>query len=106
MGGLLTAVADYHNAPGAIGYSFRYFVVGMHDMPGIKLLAVDGIAPTMENITSGRYPLTMPVYAVTRDSEASAKTKALLEWITGSQGQELVKRAGLAPIRAEENEAK
>jgi phosphate transport system substrate-binding protein len=100
MGGLARAVADYRNFPDAIGYSFRYYVESMAGVSGIKLLSIDGVAPTPENIASGAYPFTQDFYAVsvkggaqaTRDYGGAtpgrtANAERLIEWATGPPGQ-------------------
>ena len=43
-------VADYRNYGNAIGFSFRYYVEGLFKHDGVKLLKIDGVAPTIENI--------------------------------------------------------
>lgn len=45
MGELVDAVASYRNTADAIGYSVYYYVTEMYVQQGIKLLAVDGVAP-------------------------------------------------------------
>ncbi len=93
-------ISDYKNLRGAIGYSFRFACTGQPRDFEVKLLAVDGAAPTTENIRNGSYPLTYCFYAVTR-ADADENTLALLEWITGPQGQELVEKAGYTPLAAD-----
>jgi phosphate transport system substrate-binding protein len=65
MGGILSEVAEYRNSTAAIGYSFRWYATVMNGNPGIRLLAIDGVEPTPENIRNGSYPYTVDVYAVT-----------------------------------------
>jgi len=43
-------IADYRNHKGAIGYSYRYMTHDLVNKGKMKLLSVDGIAPTDENI--------------------------------------------------------
>lgn len=97
MGGLVEEVADYRNAKGAIGYTFRFYLTQMTDMTGIKLIALEGVEPTEENIRNGTYPMADHFYAVTR-SDASPETLRLLEWLTGPEGQELVEKTGYTPL--------
>ena len=59
----------------------------------IRLLSVNGVSPTRENIENGSYPLADCFYAVTR-SDADENTLALYEWICGPQGQALVEMTG------------
>ncbi|MCL2710500.1 MAG: substrate-binding domain-containing protein [Planctomycetaceae bacterium] len=53
MGIIVASVADYRNYGNAIGFSFRYYVEGLFKHDGVKLLNIDGIAPTIENIQNG-----------------------------------------------------
>jgi len=52
---VLRAVVS-HNCKNGIGYSFRWYARVLFDKPGIRLLAIDDIVPTPENIESGAYP--------------------------------------------------
>ncbi len=98
MGGIIEQTADYKNYKNAIGYSFRFYATQMVKNDQIKLLRVNGVAPTTENIENGTYPLASHFYAVTR-SDASENTKKLLEWILSAQGQELIERTGYTPLQ-------
>ena len=90
----INMVTDYQNLPGAIGYSFRiYCSAPINKDIHVKLLAVDGVEPTAENIENGAYPLIVTFYAVTR-SDANKSTRALLDWICTEQGQALIEKAG------------
>lgn len=97
MGGIISKTADYKNHKNAIGYSFRFYCTEMVQNNQIKLLNVNGIAPTVENIENGTYPIASQFYAVTR-SDADANTQLLLEWILGSQGQQLIEQTGYTPL--------
>ena len=97
MGGIVDAVAEYRNYEGAIGYSFRFYATGMKKSEGLKLLAIDGIAPTVENIADDSYPLTSQLYAVTA-GEPEGTVKALLQWLSSPQGQALIEGSGYVPL--------
>ena len=88
---------EYRNYPNAIGYTFRFFCA---DMVGskVKLLAIDGVEPNVENINNGTYPIITPLYAVTRKGETNPNVQIFLDWITGEQGQELVEKSGYVGI--------
>lgn len=98
MGGLVESVADYDNGRNAIGYSFRYYVTDLVGDYDVKLLAIDGVEPTLETITDGSYPLTGDFYAVTRQGDGNEDVGRLISWIRGPQGQELVRASGYAPL--------
>lgn len=101
MGDIVLGVAAYRNRLNAIGYSFRWYATEQYAHPDIRLLSIDGIVPTPENIADGSYPLTVPLLAVTArplDTEA----RQLLDWMTGPEGQALVKRTGYIPLSAQD----
>jgi phosphate transport system substrate-binding protein len=112
MGGLYNAVAAYKNYKNAIGYSFRYYIESMlHDdeLKKVKLLAIDGVLPTKQNIADSSYPFADYFYAVTaetpehpRDSDTAraANAQALIDWILSEQGQDLVDKTGYVPLSA------
>ncbi len=102
MGGMVEQVSSYKNQRNAIGYSFRFYCTALMKDFNVKLLKIDGVAPTLENIENGSYPLASSFYAVTR-SDADENTLALLEWITGPQGQALVEKTGYTPITPPES---
>ena len=92
MGDILETV-EYRNLPNAIGYSFRFFCTKMMDS-GVKLLSIDGVAPTVENIQNGSYPQITTLYAITRKGDPNPNIRVFLDWITSKQGQELVEKSG------------
>ncbi len=97
MGGIISKTADYKNFKNAIGYSFRFYSTEMVKNDKIKLLSINGVQPTIENIENGTYPMASHFYAVTR-KDMSENTRKLLEWIVGEQGQELIEQTGYTPL--------
>ena len=100
MGGIVEQVSPYRNHRNAIGFSFRFYCTALMKNFHVKLLSINGVAPTIENIENGTYPLASDFYAVTR-SDADSNTLKLLEWITGPQGQSLVAKVGYTPESTE-----
>lgn len=98
MGGIINKTADYRNFKNAIGYSFRFYSTEMVKNDMIKLLSINGVAPTLENIENGAYPIVSEFYAVTR-SDATENTLKLLEWVQGDEGQKIVEMVGYAPLK-------
>ncbi|MBQ6947129.1 MAG: substrate-binding domain-containing protein [Clostridia bacterium] len=98
MGGIIKEAADYKNHKNAIGYSFRFYSTEMVQNNMIRHLSVNGVAPTLENIENGTYPLGGTFYAVTR-SDADENTKKFVEWITGPQGQAIIEQVGYTPLQ-------
>ena len=98
MGGIIQKTADYKNYKNAIGYSFRFYSTEMVANNKIKLISIDGVYPSIENIENGTYPLASYFYAVTR-SDAEGNTIKLLEWICGEQGQKIIEQTGYTPLK-------
>ncbi len=98
MGDIVLGVAAYRNRKNAVGYSFRWYATTLFANPDIRLLAIDGIAPSPENIRNGSYPFTVPLLAVTARS-LSPQSRALLDWILGPEGQNLLAKVGYIPLR-------
>jgi phosphate transport system substrate-binding protein len=98
MMGAYEVVSDYINNKGAIGFSFRYYIETVIGRKDVKLISVDGIAPTVENIKSGTYPITGDLYAVTWKGNPNKNVEVLLDWITGLQGQYIIEKTGYAPV--------
>lgn len=98
MGGIITCTADYRNYKNAIGYSFRFYSTEMVNNDQIRLLSINGVSPTVENIASGAYPLGGEFYAVTLASNKNPNVDALIDWILSDQGQELIEKTGYIPL--------
>ncbi|MCM3571140.1 substrate-binding domain-containing protein [Neobacillus mesonae] len=94
MGGIMEQVADYRNYENSIGFSFRFFATGMNPNSNIKLLAINGIEPSPENIASGSYPFTATLYAITLKDNPKPTIQPFLKWMQGPQGQEIVEKIG------------
>ena len=98
MGEIIQKVADYKNRTSSIGFSFRFYVEGIIKNPDIKMIAIDGIAPTKENIRSGAYPVVTPLYAVTWKGNNKETVALLLEWILSEEGQYIIEQTGYVGI--------
>lgn len=99
MGGMVQVVSSYRNYDNAIGYSFLFFATEMVNDNKIKLLSVDGIAPTRENVTNGTYPYSAEFFAVTAGT-TNSHVESFIEWILSEQGQYLVEKTGYTPIHS------
>ena len=82
----------------SIGFSFRYYVSGITKVPGVKLLRVDGVAPTPDNIQNGTYPLTGEFYAVYRRDDPNPNIQRILEFLLSESGQRLILESGYVPV--------
>ena len=99
MAGIIEQVADYKSKTNSIGFSFRYYVEGIIKNPDIKMISIDGIAPTSENIRNGSYPILTPIYAVTYKENQNSNVDKLLEWILSDEGQYIINETGYVGIK-------
>ncbi len=98
MGVIIEEVVDYQSKSGSIGFSFRYYVEGIIRNPEIKMIAVDGVAPTVENIKNKSYPIVTPVYAVTYENNTNPNVDILINWILSDEGQYIIEQTGYVGI--------
>lgn len=98
MGGLIEAVRGYDNSSNAIGYTVYYYAANMDMADGLKIISVDGVAPTQETLASNEYPFLSHYYAVMRDrSKVTEPVEKLFDWLTSEDGQKLISLMGYVP---------
>lgn len=101
MGALVDFVARYDNADSALGYSMFYFVSDMYTRPNIRLISIDGVAPSRETIASDDYPLTTYYYAaLRRDTPQDHPARAFLRWLLSDEGQKTAQKTGYVALKA------
>ncbi|MBR5293953.1 MAG: substrate-binding domain-containing protein [Oscillospiraceae bacterium] len=105
MGGIINEVASYRNHKNAIGFSFRFYSTEMVENEQIRLLTLNGVAPTRETIRSGEYPISSNFYAVTASpigepapEESNGDLRAFIDWILSEQGQEIIELTGYVGV--------
>ncbi|MEA3211960.1 MAG: phosphate transport system substrate-binding protein [Chthoniobacter sp.] len=65
---------------------------------GIKLEDGTVVEPTNDNIATKKYPLSRPLFLLTKGEPAGA-AKALVDFVLGERGQELVKKHGYLRLK-------
>ncbi|MBQ0066016.1 MAG: substrate-binding domain-containing protein [Firmicutes bacterium] len=78
----------------SIAFSFRYYVEELTHYGKIKILNVDGITPSKENIKNDSYPLSSYFYAIYRKDNTNKNIPKLIDWIQSKEGQELIEKNG------------
>lgn len=99
MSGIIDRVTDYQNRNSAIGYSYRYYLTGIMANPDVKVLKINGVEPTNENVRNGSYPIRTPIYAVTYEGNPNENVDILIDWVLGPQGQELLEKSGYVGLK-------
>ena len=97
MGGIINEVSQYKNYKNAIGYTFRFYSTEMVQNKKIKLLEIDGVAPTKETIRSGEYPIASEFYIVTAGTD-NPNVEKFIAWVLSPEGQELIEKTGYVSL--------
>ncbi len=101
MSDLVAQIGNYSGGQYAIGYSYLYYVDALYRSGSLKVLSVDGIAPTAGNLRSGAYPYTVNYYAVYEKGNETAER--FVAWLVSPEGQRCVAQAGYVPLLAPED---
>ena len=83
---------------GAIGFSFRYYLDDMVDNSGVKMLSVNGVYPSRDNIRARTYPIIAQFYAIYRADNENENIPRLIDWILSEEGQALIEACGYTAI--------
>jgi ABC-type phosphate transport system substrate-binding protein len=67
------------------------------DAPPIKVLEVEGLLPTIENLRSQQYALTQPIYLISNGTPGG-RLRSFVDFVLSPTGQAIVGRYH-APIR-------
>lgn len=63
----------------------------------LKLLSLNGHAPTYEKIKKGEYVLYRPLYLVTKHARVSQKVKDFIRFAVSRDGQDIIRKQGTVP---------
>jgi len=95
-GAMLTAVST---DPLAIGYASTGRALSDDR---VKVLSIDGVAPTIENMLNGTYAIQRPfIIGYGTSAGLSAPARDFVDFIFSAQGQEVVAREGYVPLMPE-----
>jgi len=88
--------ATVSTTPQAIGY------IGLGYLnSGVKVLKIDGVAPSSDTILDNSYPIARELYMFTK-GEATGIAKDFIDYIMSSEGQEIIEDAGFVPLSSSE----
>jgi len=65
---------------------------------GVREVLIEGVAPTKENVLSGKYPLSRPLFVYTRGAPAG-EIKEYIDFCLSPAGQKIVSAVGYFPVR-------
>ena len=99
MGTIIDQVAEYDNSTGSIGYSLYNYADSMYVNGNIKMLAINGIAPSVESITGNQYPLIFQQYAIVlADNPPGSPERQMIDLIHSDEGKAIIESCGLIPV--------
>jgi phosphate transport system substrate-binding protein len=78
-------------------YSIGYVSVG-HIDDSVAAVALDGVAPTLDNVKSGAYKVARGLYSNTKGTPQGL-TKKFLDYLYSAEGQKIIARKGFIPVR-------
>lgn len=105
MADIINLVSDYDNAENAIGYSYYYYARTMYEdidsavANSIRLLGVDGIAPSVETIKNGEYKLQTSYYIVVNKNNEDSNVRKFINEALSERGQKVAEEAGYVGIK-------
>jgi len=85
--------------PNAIGYDGLGYVT--EGQKTVRIAARPGapyVAPTIETVVNGSYPIARPLYMITR-GQPTGVIAEYLQWIRGPEGQAIVRELGFVPLQ-------
>jgi phosphate transport system substrate-binding protein len=81
--------------PDAVGYG------GVGYVEGVRPCAVEGVAPTAENVRLGEYPISRYLYFYTA-APPEGLIKDFVDWVLGAEGQAIVREVGYVALYRED----
>ncbi|PMH43266.1 phosphate ABC transporter substrate-binding protein [Vibrio sp. 10N.286.49.B3] len=82
-----------HN-PHAIGF----ISTGSIDQ-SVKAITFEGIAPTAENISSGKYELSRPFLLINKKDKLNDDSKGFIKFLSSDTGRQLITEYGYIPVK-------
>jgi len=73
--------------------------VGSARRRAVKILALDGIEPSYDNIRNGDYMLYRPMFLVIKKYGATRAAKAFIKFAVSPEGRQVIRDAGTIPYR-------
>lgn len=84
---------------GSIGFSFRYYMDGIVGNDAVKMLSLNGIYPSAENIQNKTYPIVAQFYAIYRSDDDNNNIPVLIDWLLSDEGQDLIEQTGYVRLK-------
>ena len=103
MGGVIESVKQYRNERGAIGYTFQYFLTGLNQEKGVKMISIDGVYPSVEHINDGTYPATVSLVCAKLASNDKPNVQRVIDFLLSEDGQRIIEETGYGSLPKDES---
>jgi phosphate transport system substrate-binding protein len=85
--------------PNGIGYGGAAYARGLATLGVSPAAGEPAVAPNLETVRDGRYPLARDLYFYTR-RKPDKEARAFIDWVLSAEGQAIVSEVGYFPIAA------
>jgi len=82
------ATTQIEKTPGAFGISSAAIV--LTEKIKIKALSIEGIAPTLSNVATGKYPYTLTFFLIYKRDKYKGSVKDFVEFVFSQDGKKLL----------------
>jgi phosphate transport system substrate-binding protein len=83
--------------PASIGYGGIAYATGIRALAIKRDESSEAVAPSMETVDNGRYPLSRQLFFYTI-GEPTGETKAFIDWVLSPEGQKICEAVGFYPL--------
>ena len=83
---------------GSLGFSFRFYVEELTKHGHIKMLSLNYVYPSKENVQNMTYPIVSNFFAVTRKGETNPNVQKVLDFVLSPTGQEIIDEVGYVSL--------
>jgi phosphate transport system substrate-binding protein len=100
--GVFVGITDYDAATlierteGSFGVTNSVFTAA--ERKNIKALSIDGISPTITNVSSGKYPYALLMSVLYSQHNRKAALKEFIEFLFSAAGQKIISAYGQVPV--------
>ena len=67
---------------------------GIVENDSVKMLSLNGVFPSPENIRNRSYPVVAQFYAIYRADNDNDNIPVLIDWILSDEGQQIIEETG------------
>ena len=80
--------------PNGIGYVGLAYI----NLPGVKVVSIDGASPSVESVQGKKYPFARPLFYYT-NGEPQGEAAKFIDFTLSAKGQEVVSKVGFVPVK-------